>query len=552
MTAEQYDEYVQRGREGEVKFLPTSDADRRGDAPRDRRLLGRRPLRLDPGRGAAGAGPAAAALRDRDPALARRPRARNANARDTAFFLGGGLYHHYVSAIADQMLYRAEWLTSYTPYQPEVSQGTLQSIFEFQTHICLLTGPRRRQRLALRRGLGARRGAADGRAPLAGGRKRAVLSRRRSTRSTGRPSGRTSRNLGPRGRRGARRRRRRDRRAAPSRAAVDDDDVRRRRAVAELLRRRRGLERRLARRAREAGALSVAVVAEAVSLALLAPPGERGVDIACGEAQSLGVPMHFGGPLLGFLACRDEHQRQIPGRLVGRDARRRGPARLLPDALDARAAHPPREGDLEHLHEPGADGARREHPHVAARQAGPARGRAAVPREGRVPEGRDREAPGLPDSVRRADVQRVRASRRPEPAAPLLVAARAARDPRAASRCRAGTRRPANRFLVAVTEMNTREEMDRLVAALGGRDGMSVEIEEKARRARRPRCAPSRAHEPLVFERSGEGKVGYSLPPLDVPEVDRDPARRCGAARSRARPRSPRSRSPGTSRGSRG
>src|SRR6266508_308065 len=66
--------------------------------------------------------------------------ARNASARETAFFLGAGLYNHYVSAISDQMLYRAEWLTSYTPYQPEVSQGTLQSVFEFQTHICLLTG----------------------------------------------------------------------------------------------------------------------------------------------------------------------------------------------------------------------------------------------------------------------------------------------------------------------------------------------------------------------------------------------------------------------------
>ena len=65
---------------------------------------------------------------------------KNANARDAAFFLGAGVYNHYVSTIADQMLYRAEWLTSYTPYQPEVSQGTLQSIFEFQTHICLLTG----------------------------------------------------------------------------------------------------------------------------------------------------------------------------------------------------------------------------------------------------------------------------------------------------------------------------------------------------------------------------------------------------------------------------
>ncbi|HEV2064478.1 MAG TPA: glycine dehydrogenase, partial [Thermoanaerobaculia bacterium] len=65
---------------------------------------------------------------------------RSANALETDFFLGAGLYHHYVSSVADQMLYRAEWLTSYTPYQPEISQGTLQSIFEFQTHIGLLTG----------------------------------------------------------------------------------------------------------------------------------------------------------------------------------------------------------------------------------------------------------------------------------------------------------------------------------------------------------------------------------------------------------------------------
>src|SRR5262249_2009319 len=64
--------------------------------------------------------------------------------------------------------------------------------------------------------------------------------------------------------------------------------------------------------ARKAGALSVAVVAEAVSLALLSPPGAGGADIACGEAQSLGVPMHNGGPLLGFLSCKTDHQRQIP------------------------------------------------------------------------------------------------------------------------------------------------------------------------------------------------------------------------------------------------
>jgi glycine dehydrogenase subunit 1 len=69
------------------------------------------------------------------------------------------------------------------------------------------------------------------------------------------------------------------------------------------------------------------VVAEAVSLALLSPPGRAGADIACGEAQSLGVPMHNGGPLLGFLACRTEHQRQIPGASSADSRTRRAAAR---------------------------------------------------------------------------------------------------------------------------------------------------------------------------------------------------------------------------------
>src|SRR5262249_9203968 len=65
------------------------------------------------------------------------------------------------------------------------------------------------------------------------------------------------------------------------------------------------------------GAMAVGVVAEAISLALLSPPGAAGLDIACGEARSLGVPMSYGAPALGFLACRDAHKRQMPGRLAG-------------------------------------------------------------------------------------------------------------------------------------------------------------------------------------------------------------------------------------------
>ena len=243
---------------------------------------------------------------------------RNANARETAFFLGGGLYHHYTSAIADQMLYRAEWLTAYTPYQPEVSQGTLQSIFEFQTHICLLTGLEVAN-ASLYEGASALVEALLMSERLSRGRRRAVLSAgihpeyRETVRSYFVNLGLeiVEVPLGPDGTTDA----------AKLREAADATTF----AVAVQSPNYLGLVEDWSAGsavAKNAGALSVAVVAEAVSMALLSPPGKGGADIACGEAQSLGVPMHNGGPLLGFLACRTEHQRQIPGRLVGqtRDA----------------------------------------------------------------------------------------------------------------------------------------------------------------------------------------------------------------------------------------
>ena len=243
---------------------------------------------------------------------------KNANARESAFFLGAGIYHHWVSAVADQMLYRAEWLTSYTPYQPEVSQGTLQSIFEFQTHVCLLTGLDV-SNASLYEGASALVEALLMAARLSRGRNKAVLSAaihpeyRETVRTYFAPLGLTAVEVpvGPDGATDA----------GALRAAVDDDTF----AVAVQSPNFYGVIEDWengSRAARAKGALSVAVVAEAVSMALLAPPGERGADIACGEAQALGVPMHFGGPVLGFLACRSDHQRQLPGRLSGetRDA----------------------------------------------------------------------------------------------------------------------------------------------------------------------------------------------------------------------------------------
>jgi len=231
--------------------------------------------------------------------------AKNADARRFAHFLGAGCYHHYVPAIADQTLYREEWLSSYTPYQPEISQGTLQSIFEWQTHLALLTGMEVAN-ASLYEGATALVEALLMASRLAKGRHRAVLSKNihpeyRETVKT--YFGNLSFDV----------------------VEVDDDDLASAAdaqtfAVAMQSPDFFGTVRdwRIAGDAAAAcGAMAVGVVAETISLALLSPPGDAGLDIACGEARSLGVPMSFGAPALGFLACRDAHKRQMPGRLAG-------------------------------------------------------------------------------------------------------------------------------------------------------------------------------------------------------------------------------------------
>jgi glycine dehydrogenase subunit 1 len=386
--------------------------------------------------------------------------ARNANARETAFFLGAGIYHHWVSAIADQMLYRAEWLTSYTPYQPEVSQGTLQSIFEFQTHMCLLTGLDV-SNASLYEGASALVEALLMASRLTRGRTKAVLSAaihpeyRETVRTYFAPLGLTAVEV-PIGSDGATD-------AAALAAAVDDETF----AVAVASPNFYGIVEDWevgSRAAHEKGALAVAVVAEAVSMALLAPPGERGADIACGEAQSLGVPMHFGGPVLGFLTCRSDHQRQLPGRLVGetRDAEGR---RAFCLTLSTREQHIRRERATSnictnqglmalaaniHCSLLGKRGLRDValQSHAKAEYAKGEIGKIAgyrIPFSG----------PTFNEFVVEA----------PEVAAPLLsrLASRGILAGVPLSRWDA---RSPNRFLLATTEMNTREEMDRLVAGL--------------------------------------------------------------------------------------
>jgi len=387
---------------------------------------------------------------------------RTAHARSTAFFLGGGVYHHYTSAIADQMITRAEWLTSYTPYQPEVSQGTLQSIFEFQSHVCLLTGLEV-SNASLYEGASALVEALLMAERLAKGRRRAVVSQ--GIHPEYRETVRTYfANLGL------------DLVEVPLSAEGITDSTALKRAVnAETFAVAVQSPNFLGLiedwkvgcgAARRAGALSVGVVAEAVSMALLSPPGENGADIACGEAQSLGVPMHNGGPLLGFLACRTEHQRQIPGRLVGetRDADGR---RAFCLTLSTREQHIRREKATSnictnqglmalasniHCSLLGKEGLRE----VALQSH--AKAEYLKGEIGRIPGYR------LPYAGSTFNEFVVEA---PVPAAPLLsrLAARGILGGIALSRY---DERDTRRFLVAATEMNTREEMDRLVAALAG------------------------------------------------------------------------------------
>ena len=240
------------------------------------------------------------------------------NRVDLISFLGAGAYRHFIPAVVDQLLLRSEFYTAYTPYQPEISQGTLQTIYEYQSLLAELTGldvvsashydgatataesalmtcrATRRERVLVSHGVhphyretlrtyfGGGSLVADeiplvAEGPTAGTTDLAALERMLA--NTDRPvAGVVVAN--------------------PSFLGLLEP-------MAEI-----------GRLARAAGALFVSVV-EPVSLAVLATPGEYDADIAAGDGQPLGIPLSYGGPYLGILACREPLVRQIPGRLVG-------------------------------------------------------------------------------------------------------------------------------------------------------------------------------------------------------------------------------------------
>ncbi|HET7435594.1 MAG TPA: aminomethyl-transferring glycine dehydrogenase subunit GcvPA [Thermoanaerobaculia bacterium] len=235
---------------------------------------------------------------------------RNKTTADHLSFLGGGAYAHYQPAMIDQLLLRAEFLTAYTPYQPEVSQGTLQSIFEYQTHQCLLTALDVAN-ASLYDGSTALCEAVLLAERVGKGKKKVVLAQSIHPHYVETLRAYVQ-NLGieivhvPWGADGR----------------VDLDALRTAAdgafAVAVQSPNFLGsIEDYDAISKATEGVTKIAVVAEATSFGLLAPPGQHGFDICVGEGQAWGIPTQFGGPYVGFMVVRDALKRHMPGRLVG-------------------------------------------------------------------------------------------------------------------------------------------------------------------------------------------------------------------------------------------
>jgi glycine dehydrogenase subunit 1 len=235
---------------------------------------------------------------------------RNVSTDDEISFLGAGMYDHYVPAVVDALLARSEFLTPYTPYQPEVSQGTLQVMFEYQTAISELTGlPVSNATLYEAPSAVA---SAGWLARLQNGRDRFVVSRglhphsREALATTAAGYGTAVEDVPLSG--GVTD-------VGALRDAVADDVSAVFLQQPNFLGAVEDLEA-LAPVARETGALLV-VQCDPITLGVLRPPGEFDVDIAVGEGQSLGNRLDYGGPSFGFFAAQEAYLRRMPGRIAG-------------------------------------------------------------------------------------------------------------------------------------------------------------------------------------------------------------------------------------------
>jgi glycine dehydrogenase subunit 1 len=236
----------------------------------------------------------------------------NLVAGEAPFFLGCGAYKHHIPASVDHIIQRGEFLTAYTPYQPEIAQGTLQVLFEFQTQVARLYGCdvanasmydgstacweaigmarriTRRTKAIISSGLHPHYvSVANTMARFTGDRLETALPELDASTDAERLIGAID--------------------GETSAVVVQYPDILGR--ITDLA--------PIAEAAHANGALLIAVVTEPVALGLLRSPGEMGADIVVGEGQSIGVGLQFGGPYVGLFACREKHVRQMPGRLAG-------------------------------------------------------------------------------------------------------------------------------------------------------------------------------------------------------------------------------------------
>jgi len=263
---------------------------------------------------------------------------KNGHSLDYGLFLGAGAYHHFVPPVVEEIISREEFYTAYTPYQAELSQGTLQATFEYQTLMCQLTAMEV-----------ANASMYDGASAVAEAALMAsrILQRKKILASSALHPDYLAvlrtylKDLGV---------------ELENIPWLDSEGTTSIREAEELLDRDVAalilqspnffgcLEEgsQFADMAHAHGALLIAAVVEPTSLGILKPPGEWGADIVAGEGQSFGNPLNFGGPYLGFFATREKFVRQMPGRLVGRTVDLQGrPGFVL--ALATREQHIRRE-----------------------------------------------------------------------------------------------------------------------------------------------------------------------------------------------------------------
>ncbi|WP_455285870.1 aminomethyl-transferring glycine dehydrogenase subunit GcvPA [[Eubacterium] cellulosolvens] len=265
---------------------------------------------------------------------------RNLSTKDVISFLGGGVWPHYVPAAVDEIVLRSEFITSYTPYQPEISQGMLQALFEYQSMIAELMAMEYANSSLY--DWATALGEAARMACRVTGRDEFLVphyiqpDRLRTLKTFCEPAGMKIVEL----------------RQSRETGAILEDDLHQNissRVAGVYIENPSYLgffeadSKRIGEIAHEKGALFI-VGADPISLGLFAPPGELGADIAIGEGQPLGNHMNYGGPLLGLFACRgDRLLRHMPGRLIGMTVTKDGSSKAFTMTLQTREQHIRRE-----------------------------------------------------------------------------------------------------------------------------------------------------------------------------------------------------------------